>query len=106
MSGDNASSLGESVYTPLPLSSCKMSNDESSCTSAMAAYFVRKRSYGPNHPHQRYHEDHLVIVMEHSYTPLLLVEGYAFCKIMNHIDLSIRPITRSKLTQTLINYIL
>ena len=38
-------------------------------------FFCKKKRYGPNHPHQMYHEDHLLIMMAHAYTPLLLVEG-------------------------------
>ena len=38
---DNAYSLEVSVYTPL--SHRKMTNDESSCTSAMAVFFVQKK---------------------------------------------------------------
>ena len=40
--------------------------------------------------------------MAHAYTTILLVEGEAFCRMATHIDLSIRPITRSKLTRDLI----
>ena len=40
MVGDDASSLEGCVETPL--SRRKMLNDESSCTSEMANYFVRK----------------------------------------------------------------
>ena len=72
VAGDYASSFDGSVETPLTLSRWKMPNDESSSTSAMANYFVRKRSYGPNNPHQREHEDHLVMTA-HAYTPISLV---------------------------------
>ena len=50
VAGDYASSLGESVKTSL--SRRKIPNDDSSCTSAMANDFVRRKSYGPNHTHQ------------------------------------------------------
>ena len=51
-----------------------MTNDDSSSTSAMESYFVRKIIYGPNHPHRMEHENHLVMVMAHAYTTVLLVE--------------------------------
>ena len=38
-------------------------------------FFLRKRSYGLYHPHQMEHEDHLVMMMTHAYTPLFMVEG-------------------------------
>ena len=41
MVGDDASSLEVSVDTPLLLQ--KIPNDESSCTSAMENYFLRKK---------------------------------------------------------------
>ena len=63
MAGDDASSIYGSVENPLQLSCRKMTNYESSCTSAMANYFVQTLSYGPNHLHQKYHEDHLAIIM-------------------------------------------
>ena len=47
------------------------------------------------------HEDHLVIIMEDTYTPLSLVEEKSFLRMVNHLDPSIRPITRSKFTSTL-----
>ena len=89
MAGNDASSLDVSVETPLPLSRWKMTNYESSCTSTMAKYFVCKWSYGPNHPHQIEHEYHLVIMMAHAYTPLSLVEGGAFFRMVTHLDPSI-----------------
>ena len=55
-----------------PLSRRKIPNDKSFCTSAMANCFVRK-SYGHNRPHQMDHEDNLVMMMAHAYTPLSLV---------------------------------
>ena len=73
MAGDDASSLDISAETPLPLLYWKLPNDRSSCTSEMANYFVSKRSYVPNHPHQRDQEDHLAMIMAHAYTPLLLL---------------------------------
>ena len=48
------------------------------------------------------HEDHLVMMMAHVGTPLSLVEGEAFRMMVTNLDLPIRPITRSKLTSTLI----
>ena len=48
------------------------------------------------------HEDHLVVMMAHSYTPLLLLEGGAFCRMVTHIDPYILPITWSKFTSTVI----
>ena len=44
------------------------------------------------------------MMMAHTYTPLSLVEGEAFRWIVTHLDLSVRPITRSKLTRTLISH--
>ena len=58
--------------------------------------------YGPNHPHQMEHEYHLVMMMAHAYTPLLLVEGEAFRRMFTNLGTSIRPITRSKFKSTLI----
>ena len=72
MAGDDAPYLEGSVG--IPLSPRKIPNDESFCTSTMAI-FKKKTSCGPNHPHQMDHEGHLVMMMEHAYTPLLLVEG-------------------------------
>ena len=69
----NASSLEGIMETPP--SYWKIINYESSCTSAMANYFIRRKSHGSNHPHQMEHEDHLVMIMAHTYTHLLLVEG-------------------------------
>ena len=89
VSGDDASSLDGSVENTLPLSRQKMPNDESSCTSAIDNYFVWKRSYDPNNPHQREHEDNLVTMLEHAYTPLSLVEGDAFRRMVTHLDPSI-----------------
>ena len=48
VAGDDASPLDESMETPLHLSRQKMPNDESSCTSSMANYIVRKWIYGTN----------------------------------------------------------
>ena len=48
------------------------------------------------------HEDHLVMMMAHTYTLLSLPEGEAFHMMVPHLDPSIQPITRSKLTRTLI----
>ena len=73
MAGDDASPLEGSMDNPP--SHRKMPKDEFSCTSSMANIFVRKKGYGPNHPHQMDHEDHLVIMISQAYTPLLLVEG-------------------------------
>ena len=89
MAGDDASYLDGSVETQLPLSRRKIYNDESSCTSAMDNYFVKKRSYGTNHPHQREHEYHLVMMMARAYMPLSVLEWYAFRRMVTHIDLSI-----------------
>ena len=63
MDGDDVSYIYGCVETPLTLSCRKMPNDESSCKSAMSNYFMRKRSYVTNHPHQREHEYHLVMMM-------------------------------------------
>ena len=73
VAGDNDSSLGGSVETSL--SHQKMPNNEYYCTSVLDNYFVREKSYGPNHPHNMDHEYHLEIMMEQTYKPLLLVEG-------------------------------
>ena len=48
------------------------------------------------------HEDYLVMMIPHTYKPLLLVEEKAFLKIITHLDPSIKPITSSKSTRTLI----
>ena len=48
------------------------------------------------------YEDHLVMMMAHAYTPLSLVEGKALHIMVTHLDPSILPIYRSKLTMTLI----
>ena len=98
MADDDASSLQGSVETPI--SHQKRPNYDSSCTSEIAILFVRGKSYGPNHPHQMEHEDRLVIMMAHTYTPLLLVQGEALHRMVTHLYPSIRPITRSKLTRT------
>ena len=100
VAGDNAYYLEGSVETPL--SRHKMPTYESSCTSAMANYFIRKKIYGTNHPHQMEHEDQLVMMMSHAYTTLSLVEGESFRRMVTNLDPSIRPITRSKFTRTLI----
>ena len=68
----------------------------------MANYFVRKRSYGPNNPHQREHEDIPLMMVVHDYTPISLVEGGAFRRMVTRLDPSIGPLTRSKLTRVLI----
>ena len=47
------------------------------------------------------HDYHLAMMMAHAYTPMSLLEGEAFCRMVTHLDPSIRPITRSKLTRTL-----
>ena len=65
-------------------------------------YFCKEKSYGPNHPHQMEHEDHMVIMMAHTYTPLLLEEGEALLRMVTHLDPSIRPITRPTFTRVLI----
>ena len=57
-----------------PISHHKTSNEYSSCTSVMENYFVRN-IYGPTHLHQMEYDYHLVIMMTHTYAPLLLVEG-------------------------------
>ena len=67
----------------------------------MENHSVRK-SYSPNHPHQMEHEDHLVMMMTHAYTNILLVEGGAFRIMVTHLDISIRPISRSKFAKNLI----
>ena len=69
VAGDDTSYFDGSVDTPLHLLHWKIHNDESSCTSAMDNYFVRKMSYGTNHPNQRYHEEQLVMILENVYTP-------------------------------------
>ena len=84
-----------------PLSCQKITNYESSCTSAMENYFVKKKSYGHNNPNQMEHDYHLVIIMKHAYTPLSLVEGKEFHRIITHLDPPIQHITRSKLTRNL-----
>ena len=71
VAGDDAYSL--EVIVDTPLSRHKMPNDESSCTSEMAIVFVRGKTYGPNHPHQMENEDHLVMMVAHTYKPMLLV---------------------------------
>ena len=43
----------------------------------------------------------LVIMMEHAYIPLSLVEGEVFRRMVTQLDQSIRPITRSKSKRTL-----
>ena len=86
MAGDDEYPLYGSVETPLTLSGRKMPNDESSCISAMTNYFVWKRSYGPNHPHQIEDEDHLLTMMAHAYTPLSLVEGDEFHRMVTNLD--------------------
>ena len=98
--GDDDSSLEEIVDTPL--SRQKIPNDESSCTITMENCFCKEFFYDPNHPHKIYHEDHLVTMMPHAYTPLYMVEGEGFRRMVTHLDPYIRPITRSKLTRTLI----
>ena len=86
MASYEASLLYGRVETLLPLSCQKIPNNEPSCTSEMSNYFVQKRSYDPNHPHQREHEDNLVIMMAYEYTPLPLVEGYALRRMVTHLD--------------------
>ena len=86
VAGDDASYLDRIVETPLPLSRWKMTNYESSCTSTMAKYFVCKWSYGPNHPHQIEDEDHLLTMMAHAYTPISLVEGDEFHRMVTNLD--------------------
>ena len=34
---------------------------------------LRGESYGPNHPHQMDHEDHIVMMMTHAYKPLRVI---------------------------------
>ena len=101
VAGDDASSLEVSVDTPLPRQ--KMTNHKSSCNSAMNIFKDKKISYDPNHPHQVEHEYHLVTMMAHAYTPLSLVEGESLRRMFTRLDSYIRPITRSKLTRTLIS---
>ena len=48
------------------------------------------------------HEDHLVMMMAHAYTSLLLVEVEVFRRMVTHLDPSIWNITRYKLIRTLI----
>ena len=50
------------------------------------------------------HAYHLVIMIEHTYTPLSLLEGEAFRRMFTHLDPSIWPITRSKLIKTLTSH--
>ena len=69
-----------------PLLCQKMTNYESSCTSITVNYFVKNKSYGPNHPHQMDHEYHLLMMMLHAYTSLSLVEGEAFPRMATHLD--------------------
>ena len=42
------------------------------------------------------------MMMKHAYTPLFLVEGEVFHRMVTHHDLSIRPITRYTLRSTII----
>ena len=63
---------------------------------------LREEIYGPNHPHQKEHEDHLVMMMAHAYTHMLLVEGEAFRRMVAHLDPYIQPITKYKFTRKLI----
>ena len=65
---------------------------------------LQEKSYGPNHPNQMEHEDHLVMMLSHSYTPMLMVEGRALCSMSPHLDTQNLPITRSKLTNSLIHH--
>ena len=46
------------------------------------------------------HEDHLVMMMAHAYTTLSLTEGAELRRMVTHLDPSIQPISRSKLTRT------
>ena len=55
----------------------------------MANYFVRKKSHGPNNPHQIEHEYNLVMIMAHAYTQLSLVEGGEFRRMVTQLDPSI-----------------
>ena len=48
------------------------------------------------------HDDHLVMMTTHSYTPMLMAEGKEFQSMVTHLDPSIRPITRPKFTRTII----
>ena len=48
------------------------------------------------------HENHLVMMLTHNYTHIFLLEGKAFLNMFTHLGPSIWPITRYKLTRTLI----
>ena len=75
LASENAYSLDRSVDTPLPLSRCKMTDDESIFTSEMADYFLWMQSYGPNNPHHKEHEYNLVMMMAHEYMSPSMVVG-------------------------------
>ena len=47
------------------------------------------------------HKGHLVMIVAHAYTPLLLLDEEACHRMVTHLDASIQPITGSKLTRTL-----
>ena len=47
------------------------------------------------------HDDHMVMMMSHTYTPLSLVEGQELCRMVSPLDPYIIPITTSKLTRIL-----
>ena len=48
------------------------------------------------------HEDHLLMMMAHAYTPLLMVEGEELIRMVTQLDPYIQPITRYKFKRTLI----
>ena len=73
VAGDDSSYI--EIIVDTPLSFREMTNYESYFTSEMSIVFVRKKNYVPNHPNHMEHEDHLVMMMEHVYTPLSLLEG-------------------------------
>ena len=55
-----------------------------------------------HHPHHMEHENHLLIMIEHAYTHLFLLEREAFRGMVTHLDPYIITITRYNLTRTLI----
>ena len=48
------------------------------------------------------HKDHLVMMMAHTYTPMLLVEGGVSRRIVTYFDTYIQRINRAQLTRNLI----
>ena len=73
-----------------------------SSSSVMGKFLNNSAQYKTSHPNQLKFENNLCMLTAKAFTPLCLCENPAFLNMVHDLDCRIKPVSRSRLTRTLL----